>query len=63
LLVEPDDADGLAAALVELLRNPSLAATLGAAGEQRVNDAWATAAARVSDALAESATVRSRRGD
>jgi len=63
LLVEPDDADGLAAALVELLRNPSLAAALGAAGEQRVNDAWATAAARVSDALAESATVRSRRGD
>jgi len=48
---------------VELLRNPSLAAALGAAGEQRVNDAWATAAARVSDALAESATVRSRRGD
>jgi glycosyltransferase involved in cell wall biosynthesis len=63
LLVEPDDADGLAAALVELLRNPSLAATLGAAGEQRVNDAWTTAAARVCDALAEAATVRSRRGD
>ncbi|XTP33961.1 glycosyltransferase family 4 protein [Mycobacterium sp. TJFP1] len=63
LLVEPDDADGLAAALVELLRNPSLAATLGAAGEQRVNDAWTTAAARVCDALAEAATDRSRRGD
>ncbi|QZT62291.1 glycosyltransferase family 4 protein [Mycolicibacterium austroafricanum] len=62
LLVEPDDADGLAVALVELLRNPSLAAGLGAAGEQRVNDAWAIAAARVSDALAEAAGTGSARG-
>ena len=51
LLVEPDDADGLAEAILKLLRDPELAARLGAAGEDIVRGAWATAAARVSDAL------------
>lgn len=53
LLVEPDDADGLAVALLRLLCDPALAATLGEAGENSVRGAWATAAARVSDALTE----------
>lgn len=52
LLVEPDDAEGLATAIVKLLKSPTLAARLGAAGEKSVDDAWARAAARVSDALA-----------
>lgn len=59
LLVEPDDVAGLTAAILTLLRDPSLAAKLGAAGEQSVNDAWAIAADRVCDALAETATVHS----
>lgn len=58
LLVEPDDAEGLANAIVKLLSNPALAARLGAAGEQSVDDAWATAADRVSDALAQAARAR-----
>lgn len=53
LLVEPGDADGLAAALVSLLTDPALAARLAAAGEKSVNDAWAVAAARVSESLAD----------
>lgn len=53
LLVEPGDADGLAMAMLRLLRDAGLAAKLGEAGENSVRDAWATAAARVSDALAE----------
>jgi glycosyltransferase involved in cell wall biosynthesis len=53
LLVEPGDAEGLAKAIVKLLKDPALAARLGAAGEKSVDDAWATAAGRVSDALAE----------
>ncbi len=52
LLVEPDDAEGLATAIVKLLKDPALAARLGAAGEKSVDDGWATAAERVSDALA-----------
>lgn len=51
LLVDPGDDEGLALAILRLLVNPSLAARLGAAGEASVHDAWATAAARVSDAL------------
>ena len=58
LLVEPDDAEGLADAIVKLLRDPALAARLGAAGEKSVDDAWATAADRVSDALAQAARAR-----
>jgi glycosyltransferase involved in cell wall biosynthesis len=58
LLVEPDDAEGLANAIVKLLSNPALAARLGAAGEKSVDDAWATAADRVSDALAQAARAR-----
>ena len=53
LLVEPGDAEGLAAAIVKLLKDPAMAARLGAAGEKSVDDAWAIAAGRVSDALAE----------
>ena len=53
LLVEPGDADGLAMAMLRLLRDAALAAKLGAAGELSVRDVWATAAARVSDALSE----------
>jgi glycosyltransferase involved in cell wall biosynthesis len=58
LLVEPDDAEGLANAIVKLLRNPALAARLGAAGEKSVDDGWATAADRVSDALAQATSER-----
>jgi glycosyltransferase involved in cell wall biosynthesis len=58
LLVKPDDAEELAIAIVKLLRSPALAARLGAAGERSVDDAWATAAARVSDALVEATRVR-----
>jgi glycosyltransferase involved in cell wall biosynthesis len=58
LLVEPDDAEGLANAIVKLLSNPALAARLGAAGEKSVDDAWATAADRVSNALAQAARAR-----
>jgi phosphatidylinositol alpha-1,6-mannosyltransferase len=39
LLVEPDDLDGLAEALVELLTDPELAARLGRQGRARV-EAW-----------------------
>ncbi|WP_425003648.1 glycosyltransferase family 4 protein [Mycolicibacterium sp. S3B2] len=53
LLVEPADATALAVALVELLRDPELAARLGAAGEASVTDAWAVASERVADALAD----------
>ena len=58
LLVEPNDAEGLAVAIVKLLKDPALAARLGAAGEKSVNDAWDIAATRVSDALAEAAGDR-----
>lgn len=58
LLVDPGDAEGLAVAIVKLLRNPTLAAKLGAAGEKSVDEAWAVAAGRVSDALAEATKAR-----
>jgi len=58
LLVEPNDAEGLAEAIVKLLKDPALAARLGAAGEKSVNDAWDIAAGRVSDALAEATRNR-----
>ena len=53
LLVDAGDADGLAKALLRLLRDPALAAKLGEAGQNSVRNAWATAAARVSDGLTE----------
>lgn len=53
LLVGPDDAGSLAAAIVELLKDPARAARLGAAGEASVTDAWAVAAVRVSEALGD----------
>lgn len=53
LLVEPGDPEGLARAILRLLREPVLAAKLGEAGENSVRDAWATAASRVSDALTD----------
>lgn len=52
LLVEPGDVEQLAAALMRVLRDPALAAALGEAGERNLRDAWPTAAARVSAALA-----------
>jgi glycosyltransferase involved in cell wall biosynthesis len=58
LLVEPEDVEGLAVAIVKLLRDPALAARLGAAGERSVDDAWAVAAERVSHALAEATRAR-----
>lgn len=58
LLVDPGDVERLAVAIVELLRNPTLAARLGAAGAKRVDDAWAVAASRVSDALVEATRAR-----
>ena len=53
LLVGPEDPAALAAALVEVLHDPALATRLGAAGEASVTEAWAVAAARVADALAD----------
>lgn len=55
LLVEPGDVDGLATAMLRLLNDRVFAAKLGEAGENSVRDAWAIAAARVSDALSEAA--------
>lgn len=57
LLVEPGDATGLATAMLSVLRDPALAAKLGEAGEDSVRDAWATAAARVADALTEAGSM------
>ena len=50
--VEPGDSEQLAGAMCKLLADPQLAARLGAAGERSVAEAWATAAATVSEALA-----------
>jgi glycosyltransferase involved in cell wall biosynthesis len=58
LLVAPEDVEGLAVAIVKLLRDPALAARLGAAGERSVDDAWAVAAERVSHALSEATRAR-----
>lgn len=52
LLVAPDDAGALAAAMLSLLRDPVLAARLGEAGYRLAADGWTRAAARVGDALA-----------
>ena len=60
LLVEPGDSDGLAVAMLRLLRDGALAAKLGEAGHNSVHDAWAVAAARVCDALHESAGTHDR---
>ena len=60
LLTAPGDADGLATAMLEVLRDPALAATLGAAGERSVCDAWDTAAAQVADALVEAGKANGR---
>lgn len=62
LLVAPDDVDGLTAALLALLKDPVLAAELGAQGERSVNDAWDVAAARVADALSGVAESRCTKG-
>ncbi|TXI49335.1 MAG: glycosyltransferase, partial [Mycobacterium sp.] len=51
-LVEPGNSEQLAGAMCKLLADPQLAARLGAAGERSVAEAWATAAATVSEALA-----------
>ena len=51
-LVEPGNSEQLAGAMGKLLADPQLAARLGAAGERSVAEAWATAAATVSEALA-----------
>ncbi|PRC59028.1 glycosyl transferase family 1, partial [Mycobacterium sp. ITM-2017-0098] len=61
LLVDPDDVDGLTAAILTLWRDVSLAARLGSAGEQSVSDAWPVAAARVCEALAATGTGTGQR--
>lgn len=38
MLVEPEDIDGAAAAVVRLLKNPEVAAAMGAAGRERVRE-------------------------
>lgn len=57
LLVQPGDAEGLARAMLRLCTDADLAAKLGEAGENSVRDAWSTAAARVSEALADAGTT------
>jgi glycosyltransferase involved in cell wall biosynthesis len=51
LLVPPNDIPKLAAAMLELLRDPQLAAKLGEAGQVAVQRSWAVAAASISDAV------------
>jgi glycosyltransferase involved in cell wall biosynthesis len=51
LLVPPNDAAALATAMLQLLRNPQLAAKLGEAGQTAVQRSWAIAAALISDAV------------
>ncbi|WP_238391948.1 MULTISPECIES: glycosyltransferase family 4 protein [unclassified Mycolicibacterium] len=51
LLVPPGDAQQLADALVQLLSDPQLAARLGAAGKDAVQQSWSVAAATISGAL------------
>ncbi|WP_342751307.1 glycosyltransferase family 4 protein [Mycolicibacterium hodleri] len=53
LLVQPGEVEGLATAMLKLLRDPALAARLGEAGESSVHDAWAIAAGQVADAVAD----------
>ena len=55
LLVPPSDAARLAAAMLRLLRDPSLAARLGEAGRVVVQRSWAIAADSVSDAVTAAA--------
>lgn len=52
LLVPPNDVARLATAMLELLRDPHLAAKLGEAGQTATKRSWAIAAASVSDAVA-----------
>lgn len=61
LLVPSEDVGALAAAILRLLNDPTLAAKLGEAGEMSVRDASATAATRVSDALAQQSHSRGAR--
>ncbi|KUI05671.1 glycosyltransferase family 4 protein [Mycobacterium sp. IS-3022] len=51
LLVPPNDAGVLAAAMLHLLRDPQLAAKLGEAGHTAVQRSWAVAAGLISDAV------------
>lgn len=53
LLVPAGDAEALAVAILRLLREPALAARLGAVGERRVANASAAAAREVCEALAK----------
>ncbi|KUH82702.1 MULTISPECIES: glycosyltransferase family 4 protein [unclassified Mycobacterium] len=51
LLVPPNDAGALATAMLQLLRDPQLAAKLGEAGQAAVQRSWSVAAASISDAV------------
>ena len=53
LLVEPGDVQGLAAALLKLMHDPTLAKRMGAAGRQRVlaEFSWAATARRIADRI------------
>ncbi|HKJ19121.1 MAG TPA: glycosyltransferase, partial [Woeseiaceae bacterium] len=43
LLVKPEDADALGSAIARLIDNPDLAATLGAAGRERMQNEFSIA--------------------
>lgn len=60
LLVEPGDAAGLAEALLTVLRDPALAARLGAEGRRRVlaEHGWEGLVDRTEDALREALSRR-----
>lgn len=51
LLVPPNDAPKLADAMLRLLQDPELAASLGEAGKTAVQRSWSVAAASISDAV------------
>lgn len=55
LLVPPNDPTALAAAMLQLLRDPQLAATLGEAGQAAVRHSWDVAAKSISEAVTAAA--------
>jgi len=55
LLVPPNDPERLAAAMLRLLKDPQMAAELGAAGQAAVERSWSVAAASISAAVTAAA--------